>query len=244
MIERLFSILEVLADDQANALPLREIARQAELAPSTAHRILSQCQQWGAIERTASGEYQLGLKLWKLGLRYPEAWRIRDVAVPVLQDLYELTHQSVQLAVRDGIAALYVQRYAGRMAPPEQPTLGRRVPLHCTAVGQVLLAYADEEFFDRMVAAPLRRYTPSTLVDRGALVERCAEVRRAGFARVESEYVDGSMRLAAPVWNEQDRVVAAVSIILHSGTSIDSSHELGLRLASHSISRGLGWKHA
>lgn len=244
MIERLFAILDALASENAGSLPLRELAKRAELAPSTAHRILAQCVDWGGIERNDAGEYQLGLKLWKLGLRYPEAWRIRDVAVPVLQDLYELTHESVQLAVRDGYAALYVQRYAGRAAISERPVLGRRVPLHCTAAGQVLLAHADAEVFERVTSASLTGYTPATLTRKEDLAERCRAIRREGIVRLGPEFVPGSSSLAAPVWNDRGRVAAAVSIILPSGTAIDSSLELGLLLASNSISRGLGWRQA
>lgn len=244
MVERMFAVLDAVAAEPSGELGLRELARRADLSPATTSRLVAACAKWGGLERTDSGGVQLGLKLWKLGLRYPEAGRIRDASVPVLQDLYELTHESVQLAVRDGAAALYVQRYAGRERLPERPALGRRVPLHCTAVGQVLLAYAPPELLRGIVASVPTAYTPQTLTTEDALRQRCDRVRRDGLVRVIEEYLPGSASIAAPVRDDRERVVAAVSIVLPSETPPDAKLELAVLMAAHSISRGLGWRQS
>lgn len=242
MVDRLFSVIDAVASEAAGEIGLRELARQADLSPATTHRLVSAAVRWGALERTDVGGVQLGLKLWKLGLRYPDAGRIREASVPVLQDLYGLTHQSVQLAVRDGGAALYLQRYAGREQIPEQSALGRRVPLHCTSVGQVLLAFSPIELLLGIASSGPTAFTPRTLTSEQGLRERCERVRREGVVCVVDEFVMGSTSIAAPVRDERDRVVAAVSIVLSSETAPDRRLELAVRMAANSISRGLGWR--
>ena len=82
------------------------------------------------------------MRLWEVGLRSPLATRMRELALPIMADLYESTRENIHLAVRDGADALYVEKLTGHRAVPVISRIGGRLPLHATGVGKALLAWA------------------------------------------------------------------------------------------------------
>jgi DNA-binding IclR family transcriptional regulator len=129
-----------------------------------------------------------------------------------MQDLYEATHENVQLAVLEGYEALYLEKIRGRRSITVQSRRGGRLPLHATGVGKVLLAYAAPEFQDAFIARGLRRYTPHTIVAPGLLRSALAEVRRTGVAFSREEMTVGVLSVASPLLDAGGRAVAAMSI--------------------------------
>jgi hypothetical protein len=118
------------------------------------------------MERTGRGGYQVGLRLWEVGALAPRGHGLRETAMPFLEDLYEATRQNVQLAVLDGTEVVYVERIASRHAVAVVTRPGSRLPLHATGVGLVLLAFSDPALQERVLATPLRRFTPKTIARR------------------------------------------------------------------------------
>ena len=88
-------------DDEHRSLSLTEVARRAGQTLPTAHRLVGELAEWGALRRTSSGNFVIGRRLWDLGLLAPVQTGLRDVAAPFLQDLYGATTATVHLAVRD-----------------------------------------------------------------------------------------------------------------------------------------------
>src|SRR3712207_3678316 len=107
---------------------------------------------------------------------------LREAALPFMGDLYEVTHQNVQLAVRDGDEVVFVERIAGRDAVNVLTQVGGRFALPPTGVGLVLLAHAPAEVQERVLAGPLTAYTQHTITDARQLRRVLAEVRRSGMA--------------------------------------------------------------
>lgn len=241
LADRLLAVLDAFDRPGASDLTLTEIAARAALPLSTAHRLVGRLVAWGGLERTAAGTYQLGRRIWRLGTRYPEARTLRQVALPFLEDLLALTRQNVQIAVLDGLAALYIERLTARDSVVVLADVGRRLPLHATGVGLVLLAHAPRSLLEEVIAASPRRFLPATMTTAGELRPRLRRIEREGIARTRDEMTAGSASVAAPVRDASGAVAAAVSIIVPSDAPADPSHELAVRLAAHGISRGLGW---
>jgi DNA-binding IclR family transcriptional regulator len=179
-------------------LSLSEIAARSGTPLSTAHRLLAELVAWGALRRRADGRYEIGPKLWDLGLLAPVQTELREVAHPFLLDVHTATRDTVHLAVRDGLRALYVERISGRESVPVISSVGSRLPLHATGVGKVLLAWAPDDVVEAALAA-LTPETPRTVVDAEQLRRQLAEVRRRGFARTSDEMSLGAASLAVPV---------------------------------------------
>ena len=100
-----------------------------------------------------------------MGSLAPRGLALREVALPFLEDLYVVSRENVQLAVRDGIEAVFVERIAGRWAVRVKTRVGGRFALHATGVGLVLLASGPPQVFDEAVAAGLSAYTAATITD-------------------------------------------------------------------------------
>jgi DNA-binding IclR family transcriptional regulator len=179
-------------------LSLSEIAARAGLPLTTAHRLLGELTAWGALTRRTDGRYEIGRRLWDLGLLAPVQLELRQVAAPFLLDVHTAIRETVHLAVREDTSALYVERISGRESVPVVSQVGSRLPLHATGVGKVLLAWAPEEVLDRALRAPARP-TRHTIVEPGRLRRELAEVRSRGFARTAEEMTLGAVSVAVPV---------------------------------------------
>ncbi len=219
-------------------LPLAQISRRTGLPLTTTHRLVGELARWGALERDDSGSYRIGLRLWEAASLAPRSVGLREAALPFLEDLYEATHQNVQLAVLDGTDALYIERIAGRDAVHVITRPGGRLPLHATGVGLVLLAYAADDVLERVLRAPLRRYTRRTITDPGRLRRELAEVRRTGFAISRRQIELISISVAAPI-RSAGHVVAALSVVVPSTEADVRRYIPAVVAGAHGISRTL-----
>jgi DNA-binding IclR family transcriptional regulator len=212
---RALGILDAF-DSTAPRLSLSEIAQRSGTPLATAHRLLAELTGWGALVRRPDGRYEVGRKLWDLGLLAPVQLELRQVAAPFLLDLHTTIRDTVHLAVRDGLCALYVERISGRESVPIVSQVGSRLPLHATGVGKVLLAAAPPDVVDQAQRA-LTRQTRHTVVEPGRLRRELAEVRRRRYARTSEEMSPGAASLAVPVQVEGSSgpvVVAALGIVV------------------------------
>lgn len=188
-----------------------ELARRCGLAKSTTHRILQVLQTIGMVERIAAG-YRLGHRVLELADiaegRAPS--RFRDCVLPFLLDLYEETHLTVQLGVWSGTRVLIAENLHGRNAFAVPPRVGARAPAHCTALGRVLLAHADEHKYQRIMSEELRAFTQDTITTPGSLEREIHTVREEGIAFSWNEFIPGIVQIAAPIWGPGRCVTAAI----------------------------------
>lgn len=225
-------------DEDHRRLTLTELATRAGLPVPTAHRLLAELVEWGALARDPRGSYVIGRRLWDLGMLAPVQRGLRDVASPYLHDLYGATHATVHLAVRDDLSALYLDRLAGHTSVPVVSTVGSRLPLHATGVGKVLLAHSSEQVVQEALAR-LERVTPYTVTQPGRLRRQLEQVRHDGYAVTREEMSLGACSLAVPVVS-RERVVAALGIVVPSLESSQVRLVAALQVAARGIARSLG----
>ena len=197
-------------------LTLSELAHRSGTPLATAHRLVGELTTWGALSRRPDGRYEVGRKLWDLGLLAPVQLELRQVASAFLLDVHTATRDTVHLAVREGLRALYVERISGRESVPVVSAVGSRLPLHTTGVGKVLLAAAPEDVVEQALREPSRE-TPHSVTDPAQLRRELDDVRRHGFALTSQEMSLGTASVAVPV--RVDRVsgplvVAALGIVV------------------------------
>lgn len=197
-------------------LSLNELARSTGIPVSTTYRLVSELVDGGGLEHVEGGGYRVGLRLWEIGSLAPISAGLPQIVVPFMQDLYEATHENVQLAVLKGHAALYIEKILGRNSVAVKSRRGGRLPLHATGVGKVLLANSPQPFIEEVFAAGLRRYTPHTMIAPGLLLESLAEIRRTGVAFAREEMTVGTLSVASPLTDADDNVVAAMSIVVRA----------------------------
>ncbi|WP_460071023.1 IclR family transcriptional regulator [Streptomyces sp. YKOK-I1] len=239
--DRLLAVLAAF-DHAHPALSLSDIGRRAGLTLTTAHRLVGALTAWGALERDASGLYHVGLRLWEIAALAPRGLALRQVALPYLEDLYEATHENVQLAVRDGAEVVYTEWISGRSAVGVHIRVGARWPLHVTGVGLVLLAHGDTALQETYCSGPLASYTAHTVTDPARLRRMLAEVRRTGVAVSNRQVTDDALSVAAPVRGPGGAVVAAVSVVVPHADAQVPVLAPAVRVAARGISRALGWQ--
>ncbi|MGY1633001.1 IclR family transcriptional regulator [Geodermatophilus sp. SYSU D01186] len=214
---RALAVLDAF-DSSAPRLSLSEIAERSGTPLSTTHRLIGELTEWGALARRDDGRYEIGRKLWDLGLLAPVQLELRQVAAPFLLDVHTATRDTVHLAVREGRSALYVERISGRESVPVVSQVGSRLPLHATGVGKVLLASAPDDVVEAVLRRPARA-TRHTVVDPARLRRELGEVRRRGYARTAEEMSLGTLSVAVPVRAERSGdpvVVAALGVVAPS----------------------------
>ncbi len=229
-------------DADHRCLTLTELARRSGLPVATAHRILADLAQWGAVQRRPGGAYVVGRRIWDLGLLAPVQSGLREVASPFLHDIYAATLATVHLAVRDGLEVLYIDRLRGHASVPVVSSIGSRLPLHATGVGKVLLAFAPEDV-QRSVLAHLTRVTPYTVTQPGALAGQLRRVRRDGFAQTSEEMSLGACSVAVPIRRADGRspgpVVAALGLVVPTLKRDRARLVAALQVAAQGIGRSL-----
>lgn len=192
---------------------LSALSRRCGLPVATSYRIVQRLVAWGALERDADGQYRIGLRLWEMGTLAPRAMGLQRVARPYMQELYELTHGSVQLAVRDGHELLSVEHFRHPHRSRVRTRNGGRYGLHATAIGLVLLAYAPPEVLEAILAKGLRRHTRYTYTRRAELEQALERIRQRGYAVSDRQVDLIHLGVAAPVRGADGSVVASLSLV-------------------------------
>ncbi len=224
-------------DDEHRRLTLSQLAERAGLPVPTAHRLVGELVAWGALSRTASGEYVVGRRLWDVGLLAPVQTGLRQLASPYLHDLYGATLATVHLAVREGTEVLYVDRLSGHASVPVVSTIGSRLPLHATGVGKVLLAHAPPAVQDE-VLAHLTRVTAYTINQPGTLRRQLARVLVEDHATTVEEMSLGACSIGVPI-RVGAAVVAALGIVVPSLKTDGPKLVTAMQVAARGIGRRL-----
>ncbi|WP_200847194.1 IclR family transcriptional regulator [Microbacterium sp. 18062] len=222
---------------------LSEMSRHADLPLTTTHRIVVELLAWGALERTSHGRYRIGLRLWEVASLAPRSVALQAVARPYMHDLYEITHYSVHLAVRESFDAVFVECFRSPDETSSRPRIGSRYALHATAVGQVLLAHAPDDVREEVLSGELRPFTSNTYSSRAELQPALDEIARQGYAISDRQIRPELVSVAAPIAQPSGSVVGALSLILPYERA-DGTHMVHLvRSTARAISRALGRQH-
>lgn len=193
------------------SMTLTEISERAEVPLSTTHRLVGELTDWGLLSYGANGRVQLGLRLWTIAQNVGR--QLRETARPFIQELYSLTGETSQLAIRDGDSALYIERVYGTKRVPRASRVGGRLPLHATAVGKVILALEDPWVRTAYLQKPLQQRARRTIIDPTRLKRHLEAVAEAGYATTVEEAREGACSIAVPVFHGQ-RVGASVGLVL------------------------------
>ncbi|MCM3847132.1 IclR family transcriptional regulator [Pseudonocardia sp. DR1-2] len=216
------------------------IARTAELPVATAHRLVHELVELGYLERTATRRVRLGVRLWELASRGSRALGLREAAMPVMEDVHAVIGHHTQLAVRDGAEVLYLERLSTRGGSRNIIQVAGRLPVHACSSGIVLLAHAPVEEQEAVLTGTMARYTAHTPATPTALRRLLADTRRQGFVLADAFITDGATGVAVPIRGPGDAVVAALSIVVPSGSGNAPAQISALLAAARAISRALG----
>jgi DNA-binding IclR family transcriptional regulator len=222
-------------------LTLAGLARRTGLPPATVRRLALELVAAGVLTRAPDGMFTVGTRLWQLGTLAPLTEPLRTVALPFMEDLNTALHQHVQLAVLEGCEAVVVERLSTPGAVDLTSQVGGALPLHSSAAGKVLLAHGDSALFDALVDRGLERFTRATVTDPGQLRRELGDCNRTGTAIVRGELTTGADSVATRIVDAEGRVVAALSVVVGSGSLPLTAIVPSVVTSALGISRRLGW---
>jgi DNA-binding IclR family transcriptional regulator len=211
-IRRAFAVLRALAN---GPLGVSDVAKASRIPKSTAARLLAALAAEGAVEQVpGEHRYRLGPDLLSIASGLGETWDIVAIARPTLVELASELGEAAGVSIRDGWTVQYVDQVEPADPNPVQVRdwTGTRIPLHAVSSGQVFLAQLPAPVLARYLAEPLDAFTPRTLTDAPALLERLREIRRDGHAWVRDEFAVGITSVAAGVADARGELVAAVHV--------------------------------
>ena len=242
VLERTFALLDMLAA-QPEPVSLKEISERTGLHPSTAHRILNDLTLGKYVDRPQAGSYRLGMRLLELGNLVKDRIDVREAALGPMRELHKLTHQAVNLSMRQGDEIIYVERsYSERSGMQVVRTVGGRAPLHLTSVGKLFLAH-DEPSRVRSYATRtgLTGHTRNSITDIARLERELTTVRNTGLARDDEELELGVRCMAAGIFDDQGKLLAGLSISAPADRLEESWLER-VRQTAAQISAALGYR--
>jgi len=211
-LERSLRVLG-LFDVENRSLSLSEIARRIGSTPGGATPILNTLEKHGFVARDPETKrYRLGLTILERANCVLASLDVGEAAKPVLRSLASELRVNAHLAVRYDAEVLYVHREEAAPAVVFQSIIGRRVPLYCTALGKVFLAFEPPSLLEEVLGAQLAPVTAKTLTTPRALRDDIEATRARGFSIDDEEFHLGQVCVGVPVRDFQSRPVAAISI--------------------------------
>ena len=211
-LQRGLRLLQVFSE-APDGLTAKHVASRSRLPVSTVHRFLANLESSGFLNCGADGVYHLGIACFAIGQAALGQLDIRRVSLPYLRELNRQTRETIHLTVRHGLSAVYVEKLDSPEPLRIHSRIGAAVPLYCTAVGKVMLAYMPDD--ERKTILPrlgLRRLTPNTVGSLQELEAELYRVRKNGYACDLEEHELHIRCIAAPIWDHAGCVNASLSI--------------------------------
>jgi DNA-binding IclR family transcriptional regulator len=211
-LQRGLSLLQLFSESP-QGLTAKQVAGRSRLPVSTVHRFLANLEGTGFLNCGGDSVYHLGIACFAIGQAALGQLDIRLVSLPYLQELNRQTRETIHLTIRHGLSAVYLEK----LDSPEQlrihSRIGAAVPLYCTAVGKVMLAYMpDDERKKVLPQLALKRLTPNTVGSLQELEAELSRVRKNGYACDLEEHEPHIRCVAAPIWDNAGAVNASLSI--------------------------------
>lgn len=190
-----------------------QVARELEIAKSTAYEMLAALAAGGLLEPTSRGRYRLGLQLFDYGQLVLDRLPIRRIARPEMLSLHTRIEETVQLGLPANGRVVYVERFDSGTLPSEATgEWMRKVSGFASSSGRVLAAF-DPQIARATLAQPRTRFTPHTITDTAQLHRVLARARTDGWVSTSEERALGFTSMSAPVFGASGAVRAAVSVV-------------------------------
>ncbi len=246
IVKPVYKALQVLlALAEANRpLTLTEVCHTLRLPKTTVFRYLQTLRASGFVMLDDDGnQYRLGVRLWELGQLAGSNIPVREIAMPYLYELRDQFNETINLGILDGKDVVYLEMAESRLSLRTQARLGGRDPIYSTGLGKAILAFLPEEQWPYHLPARLTARTGNTLTTLAALRRDLADSRGRGYAIDRGENEDGAYCLAAPIFNQRNRAMAAISLSAPANRLQEQQKPViavALCTAAAAISRRLG----
>lgn len=212
-VERALILLRYIVDNPGG-LSIREASRSLGYNPSTVQKLVQALESQGYVVQDAmTNRYHLGPEAVQMGLAALSRLNLRRIAHPYLEQLSQDSQETALLAITRGDYAVYIDKVVSTQAILMDAPLGAQRPYNCTAVGKILLMdFSDEEIERLSLKNVFEQRTVNSITDLGKLKKEIEKVRSLGWSQDNGEYTEGLNCVAAPVYDHEGRIVAALTV--------------------------------
>ncbi len=211
-VTKAMSILDILASKADVGVGLAELCTLIEIPKSSTHRYLVTLQELGLAERRSNDRYYLGTKVIELAGLYLLNSDLRNDCQAALDELADVTGETVHLAVPSGTEVVYIAKVESKHALSMFSHIGAHLPMHCTALGKAILAFSDAGELEEVLSKPLLSRTPNSITSIDGLKDELMKIRARGYALDNEENEIGIRCIGAPIFDYTTRPIGAISI--------------------------------
>lgn len=245
-VERAIIIIETLAKSRQE-MSLTELSNEVGWPKSTVHGLVSTLRDYHYVDQSSiTGKYKLGIHLFELGNIVGRSWDISSIAKPHMQKMSQILGETVQLGTKSNGEVLYLDKIDSNQMLRIVSEIGGRLPMHCSGLGKVLLAYSSNLEIQKIIAQKgIHPRTLKTIVTKEELEKELQRIRKAGYAVDDQEIMDGLRCVAAPIFDGNNKVLYAISVSGHcqnmQGQHFEEIIEI-LTKTAKSISYEMGYR--
>ncbi len=209
---KVFALLQALSEN--NETGISDLSVRLAMPKATVYRFLQTMMTLGYVRQEKDSErYGLTMRMFELGtkaLQYPD---LVELSKNHMQLMADTTGETVHLGTLIDSEIIYIHKVDSRHMLGMYSRVGRRAPLHCTAIGKVLMAWEDPERRERVLkGAEFKRYREKTIVDAQAFADELQRVRSQGYGEDREEFDDHIRCLGVPIFDRINRPIAGLSI--------------------------------
>lgn len=204
-------------------LGISDIARMLQLQKSTVHNIVTTFEEMGYLgQNKETGKYHLDVKLLQFSYIINSHMGYRKFFHPYMERITQDMQEVVYLGIPHGNEVLYLECCYPKGSNGVRNILGERAPMHCTSLGKVMLAHMSREQQEEYASNTMEAFTSATITSREELFHELEMVRKQGYAVDRMEHEFGVCCVGVPVFSNEGKVIAAISI---SGPSLRFGQE-------------------
>jgi IclR family transcriptional regulator, KDG regulon repressor len=215
-VEKALQILECF-DRKNHYLTLDQISKITSYPKTTVFRMLCSLEKFGYIKRKYSSrelEFGLGWSFLEKGQLVADQIDLREISKQDMIDLRDETELSVQLAIREGTDAVYIEQFPSLKPIRIYPEIGRRAPLYSAACPRVLLAFAPKHERNSILDQfNYKHFTSNTITNKEGLINELDKIVLNGYAISRGELHEGTLAVAVPIYSNRNNVIASLSLI-------------------------------
>lgn len=201
-----------LFNDHAE-LSFQEIIDFSSIPKTSVYRMLMSLEEMGFLEKGIDSKYRLGLLFLKFGHLVSSRLDIRQVAYPIMENLHNDVKEAINLIIKQGDEAIYIEKIDRNQKVRLYTAIGRRSPLYAGACSRVILSYLPEpEITAYMESIELEPFAMGTITDKKLLHDTIRQAKKDGYTLSNSELENHTSAIAAPIFDVKGNVVAGLSI--------------------------------
>jgi IclR family transcriptional regulator, KDG regulon repressor len=242
-VVRSMDILNLFIDHRE--LSFQEIIDLSGIPKTSVYRMLRSLEEMDFLEKGTDSKYRLGLLFLKFGNLVSVRLDLRQIAFPIMQALHNDVKEAINLIVKQGNEAIYIEKIDTYQKVRLYTAVGRSSPLYAGACSRVILSHLSATEIDSYLdAVELKPFAAGTITDRNRLMETIQQAKQDGYTVSHSELENHSSAIAAPIFDHKGDVCAGISI---AGIEANYQHEnLALfaekiKAAADEISKRLGY---